>query len=300
MKSEGELQLDALHGHLQGELSLHQHQLQLSELRKETSKNNLETLETNKKMDKISGKSKPDEQPKLTPNEELKNSLIDALKQHENGWLWTVISNKKPLWIIGGMGSGKTWTSCTFALIRKHCLGADIEYLIDRHYHGDNYDIWQYLAPKITAESEEEIKSTFQELAQYWMDRIKAKPTNFTQTVVDEFTHLRSLTGDIADTVFKLHLSDCRKAKNLFVGVTHSSSNESFAPGSAAMRKAGMILIQKFSKDGEKPLDRVVIKYGLNDDAGNELEDVERTLPNWFHPKKLHDHFNGQPINFEE
>ncbi|MEY3255652.1 MAG: hypothetical protein RLZZ29_783 [Cyanobacteriota bacterium] len=300
LKSEGELQLDALHGHLQGQLSLKSHQLQLSELDRETAKNTLESLELQRKIDKLSGKNKPDEQPKLSPNEELKNSLIDALKQHENGWLWSVITNKKPLWIIGGMGSGKTWTSCTFALIRKHCLGADIEYLIDRHYHGDNLDIWQYLQPKNTAESEEEIKSTFQELAQYWMDRIKAKPTNFTQTVVDEFTHLRSITGDIADTIFKLHLSDCRKAKNLFCGVTHSSSNESFAPGSAAMRKAGMILIQKFSKDGEKPLDRVVVRYGLNDINGNELEDIERTLPVWFSPQKIHNHFNGKPINFEE
>ncbi|MFM8003769.1 MAG: hypothetical protein ACKO86_02185, partial [Dolichospermum sp.] len=99
-------------------------------------------------------------------------------------------------------------------------------------------------------------------------------------------------------TIFKLHLSDCRKAKNLFVGVTHQDTNESFAPGSAAMRKAGIILLQKFSKDGEKPLDRVVVKYGLNNSNGDELEDIEKTLPNWFYPQKIHNHFNGEPIIF--
>ncbi|MFM6309585.1 MAG: hypothetical protein ACKPGB_15180, partial [Dolichospermum sp.] len=151
---------------------------------------------------------------------------------------------------------------------------------------------------KNIAENENEIISTFEELAQYWMSRIKSKPTNFTQTVVDEFTHLRTLTGDVADTIFKLHLSDCRKAKNLFVGVTHQETNESFAPGSAAMRKAGIILLQKFSKDGEKPLDRVVVKYGLNNSNGDELEDIEKTLPNWFYPQKIHDHFNSKPIIF--
>ncbi|MFM6138672.1 MAG: hypothetical protein ACKPCP_31790, partial [Sphaerospermopsis kisseleviana] len=78
MKSEGELQLDQLNGHLQGELSLHQHQLQLSELRKDTTKNQLEILETQRKIDKLSGRAKPEDTPKLTPNEELKNSLIDA------------------------------------------------------------------------------------------------------------------------------------------------------------------------------------------------------------------------------
>ncbi|MFM6341716.1 MAG: hypothetical protein ACKPGP_13790 [Dolichospermum sp.] len=298
MKSDGELQLDHLNGQLQGQLSLKSHQLQLSELDKETAKNNLETLETQRKIDKLSGKSIKDDQPKLSPDEQLKTSLIDALKNHEDGYLWDIIINRKPLWIIGGMGSGKTWTSCTFSLLRKYLLDADIEYLIDRHYNGDNADIWQYLKAKNIAENENEIISTFEELAQYWMSRIKSKPTNFTQTVVDEFTHLRTLTGDVADTIFKLHLSDCRKAKNLFVGVTHQDTNESFAPGSAAMRKAGIILLQKFSKDGEKPLDRVVVKYGLNNSNGDELEDIEKTLPNWFYPQKIHNHFNGEPIIF--
>ncbi|MFM6221703.1 MAG: hypothetical protein ACKPDM_15360, partial [Dolichospermum sp.] len=131
MKSDGELQLDHLNGQLQGQLSLKGHQLQLSELEKETAKNNLETLETQRKIDKLSGKSIKDDQPKLSPDEQLKTSLIDALKNHEDGYLWDIIINRKPLWIIGGMGSGKTWTSCTFSLLRKYLLDADIEYLID-------------------------------------------------------------------------------------------------------------------------------------------------------------------------
>ncbi|MFM6156818.1 MAG: hypothetical protein ACKPE3_28130, partial [Sphaerospermopsis kisseleviana] len=64
-------------------------------------------------------------------------------------------------------------------------------------------------------------------------------------------------------------------------------------------RKAGMILIQKFSANGESPLPRVVVRYGLVDGNGNNLEDVEKTLPNWFHPQKIHDHFNGKPLDFD-
>ncbi|MFM6473793.1 MAG: hypothetical protein ACKPGH_09880, partial [Dolichospermum sp.] len=41
LKSDGEIQLDHLNGQLQGQLSLKSHQLQLSELDKETAKNNL-------------------------------------------------------------------------------------------------------------------------------------------------------------------------------------------------------------------------------------------------------------------
>jgi hypothetical protein len=298
MKSEGEVQLDHLNGQLQGTLSIKSHQLQVSELDKETAKNELETAEIKRKLDKI---NKPVSDAKPTSaNEELKTVLIDALKGHEDGYLWKIISSLKPLWLIGAAGSGKTYTSAAIALIRKYCLDADIHLLADRHYTGENSKVWGYLQPKNTAETEEEITAAFQDLARYWMDRIKAKPTNKTQTVIDEFTHLRTLTGEVADTVFKLSLSDCRKAQNMLLGVTHNDTNESFAPGTEATRKAGMILLQKFSADGERPLSRVVVRYGLVDEAGNELKDVEKSLPSWFHPEKIHQHFNGKPMIFEE
>ena len=63
-------------------------------------------------------------------------------------------------------------------------------------------------------------------------------------------------------------------------------------------RKAGMILVQKFSANGETPLPRIVVRYGLVDTDGNNLEDVEKTLPSWLHPQKIHDHFNGKPLDF--
>ena len=61
-----------------------------------------------------------------------------------------------------------------------------------------------------------------------------------------------------------------------------------------------MILVQKFSANGETPLQRVVIKYGLVDADGYNLEDVEKTLPVWFNPHTIYDHFNvqGKEINF--
>ncbi|MFM6005774.1 MAG: hypothetical protein ACKPA7_19115, partial [Sphaerospermopsis kisseleviana] len=300
MKSEGELQLDQLNGHLQGELSLHQHQLQLSELRKDTTKNQLETLETQRKIDKLAGRAKPDDHPKLSPNEQLKTVLIEALKQHEDGYLWTIISSLKPLWLIGNQGSGKTFTASAISLVRKYCLDSPIEYLIDRHATGDNAEVWRFLAPKNIAEIEEDISSMMQDNIIFWGNRIKQKPNDKLQVIVDEFTNLRGLIGDLADTWFKLSLTDTRKAKCYLLGITHNDTNSSFAEGTKDTRKAGMILIQKFSANGETPLPRVVIRYGLVDGNGNNLEDIERTLPNWFYPKKIHQHFNGVPINFED
>jgi hypothetical protein len=298
LKSEGEVQLDHLNGQLQGQLSLKSHQLQLSELDKETVKNNLETLEVQRKIDKLNKPTQDTKQP--TPNEELKNSLVDALKGHEDGYLWTIISSLKPLWLIGNQGSGKTYTSAAIALIRKYCLDAPIHYLIDRHATGDNADVWKFLQSQFTAETEQDIATAMQDCGNYWLDRIKSKPTAKTQIIVDEFTNLRALVGDAADTFFKLSLTDTRKAKTFFSGVTHNATNDSFAPGTAGTRKSGTILLEKFSANGETPLPRVVIRYGLVDAAGNSLEDVEKTLPSWFHPQKIHEHFNGKRINFEE
>jgi hypothetical protein len=298
LKSEGEIQLDHLNGQLQGQLSLKGHQLQLSELDKETAKNNLETLEMQRKIDKLSKPTQDSKQP--TSNEQLKQSLIDALKGHEDGYLWTIISSLKPLWLIGNQGSGKTYSASAIALIRKYCLDASIEYLIDRHATGDNAEVWKYLQPKNIAEVEEDIAATMQDNITFWGNRIKSKPDNKLQVIVDEFTNLRGLIGELADTWFKLSLTDTRKAKCFLLGITHNDTNSSFAEGTKDTRKAGMILIQKFSANGETPLPRIVVKYGLVDANGNNLEDVEKTLPAWFHPQKIHEHFNSKPINFEE
>jgi hypothetical protein len=298
MKSQGELQLDHLNGQLQGQLSLKSHQLQLSELDKETLKNNLETLETQRKIDKLNKPVADTKQP--TPNEQLKQSLIEALKGHEDGYLWTIISSLKPLWLIGNQGSGKTYTSAAIALIRKYCLDAPIYYLIDRHATGDNADVWKFLQSQNVAQSEEDIATAMADCGQYWLDRIKSKPTDKTQILVDEYTNLRGLVGDVADTFFKLSLTDTRKAKNYLLGITHNATNSSFPEGTKDTRKAGMILIEKFSANGETPLPRIVVRYGLVDDNGNSLEDVQKTLPSWFHPEKIYQHFNGNPINFED
>ncbi|MFM6883194.1 MAG: hypothetical protein ACKPKK_21500 [Dolichospermum sp.] len=296
LKSEGELQLDHLNGQLQGELALKQHQLQNSQLTLETTKNQLEILQLEQKINKFNNQLPA---PKIAPNEELKHILIEQLKNHENGYLWTIINSLKPLWLIGNQGSGKTYTAGAIALIRKYCLYAPIEYLIDRHATGDNAEVWKFLQAKNIAEIEQDIASTMQDNITFWGNRIKGKPNDKLQVIVDEFTNLRGLIGELADTWFKLSLTDTRKAKCYLLGITHNDTNSSFAEGTKDTRKAGMILIQKFSANGETPLPRVVIRYGLVDGDGNNLEDIEKTLPAWFHPQKIHDHFNCKPLDFD-
>lgn len=290
MKSQNEIELDHLNGQLQGQLALKKHTLALTELDKETAKNQLETIETQKKIEKLNGNVGTENNPK--------NDLINALKNHEGGWLWTIINSLKPLWLIGNQGSGKTYTASAIALIRKYCLFAPIYYLIDRHATGRNAEVWEYLNPKNIAEAEPDIETALEQSIIYWGQRIKSKPSDKTQIIVDEFTNLRGLLGDTVDKFFKLSLSDTRKAQSYLLGITHNITNSSFAAGTNDTRKAGMIVVEKFSANGETPLPRVVVRYGLVDGDGNNLEDVEKTLPAWFHPQKIYDHFNSKPIIF--
>ncbi|MBC1237593.1 hypothetical protein [Nostoc sp. 2RC] len=294
MKSEAELQLDHLNGQLQGELSLKSHELQISELSKQIAENLLSEAETKRKLDKLNKPMQDTKQP--TADEQLKQSLIDALKAHEDGYLWKIINSLKPLWLIGNQGSGKTYTATAIALIRKYCLDAPIHQLIDRHATGDNADVWKLLEATSKAESEFEISQAFDECCERWLTRIKQKPTTKQQVIVDEFTNLKSLCGESAIAFFKMSLTDTRKAKEYLLGITHNATNESFPDGTAAARKAGTILLEKFSANGETPLFRVVVRYGLVDEQGNNLDDVEKTLPDWFHPEKIYQHFNGKPI----
>ncbi|MFM6219762.1 MAG: hypothetical protein ACKPDM_05235, partial [Dolichospermum sp.] len=112
-----------------------------------------------------------------------------------------------------------------------YCLYAPIQYLIDRHATGDNASVWKFLQPKMTAESEENIAAAMEDNITFWGNRIKQKPNDKLQVIVDEFTNLRGLIGDLADTWFKLSLTDTRKAKCYLLGITHNDTNSSFAEG---------------------------------------------------------------------
>ena len=277
--------------------TLKQFDLNDNQINKQIAENQLIIAEANKKVDKLLRINPNDENTNQNPtNESLKASLIDALKAHEDGYLWKIINSLKPLWLIGNQGSGKTYTAAAIALIRKYCLDAPIHQLIDRHATGDNADVWKLLDATSKAESEDEISLAFEDCCERWLTRIKQKPTTKQQVICDEFTNLKSLCGESAIAFFKMSLTDTRKAKEYLLGITHNATNESFPDGTASARKSGTVLLEKFSANGETPLKRVVVRYGLVDGDGNNLDDVEKTLPDWFHPEKIYQHFNGKSI----
>ena len=313
----GQISIDAVQDRLrkQGEIqdrshssTVKQFDLNDSSIDKTIAENQLAVAEANKKLDKLSGAKQDGETTSHnSPDEQLKNALVNALKNHENGWLWNIIDNQTPLWLIGRQGSAKTWTACTFALVRKYCLGIPIRHLIDEHAKGVNSQIWKYLEPQTTTSDVEYIGEIFNSITENWKLRIEGKneleqPAKISpeQVIVDEYTALKSEVGEPADRFYRRHLKDTRKAKSYVVGVTHNDTNSSYPEGTKEQREAGTILIQKFSSNGKAPLPRIKIVRGLFDDSGNELLDFEAMIPSWFYPEKIYQHFNGKPINFND
>ena len=257
-------------------------QLQLETTRLEVEKKQLEDKLTTSKVAK-----------KLSPAGEI----IDALDKWEDGWLSKIISGSKPLIITGCQGSGKTWTASTIAIIRT-ALGSPVDYLLDRHYQGDNQQVWSYLTPMNAATNETEIESAMVNCIDLWSSRIASRPKDKIQVIVDEFTHLPKLVGDTANKFIELALSDTRKAGCQVLLISHNLTNNSFGNGTKEYRTNGTVAIKKYSNDGEKPLDRITVLWGLVDQNGNDLKDAERTLPQWFQPQIVYDHlYNNKPIN---
>jgi hypothetical protein len=289
------------------QLMLKQLQLQVSDYDKQISSNDLDVAKNNQEIKKIISKSGGDKTSStITPDlDKLKASMIDALKSHEDGWLWKIIDNQTPLWLIGRQGSAKTWTACTIGLIRMYCLGIPVRHLIDEHAKGVNKDIWKLLSPKKITSDLDDMPEVFEYIIQNWKLRIEGKneleeiaDIDDEQIIIDEYTSLKNDVGVSAENFYRRSLKDTRKAKSWVIGVTHNDTNSAYPDGTKEQREAGTILIQKFSANGKAPLPRVKIIRGLFDDDGNELNEFEGSIPTWFNPQSIHGHFNGSPIEF--
>lgn len=282
--------------------TLKQFDLGDSEMSKGIAENLLDAAKANKEKDKIERAKYDDFKSDITQsNKQRVNELIEALKTWEDGWLWTLINAIKPIWIVGDMGTGKTNTSVAIGLIRKHCLDIPVFRVADRHLNGENIDVWNLLEATEKADNDSAILSVLQDAVDRRDVRIKAKlPDNQSeQFIIDEFTQLAKIDKESVERFVTSTFSDTRKAKEYFIGVTHNLTNAAFGDGTAEMRK-GAFYLQKFTLDNRKPLPRIVIKTGLKDDNGNNLSDVEKTLPSWFRAETIHAHFNGTPMRVAE
>jgi len=266
----------------------------MSEMDKSIAENLKDAAIADKERMKIQSKNGVSDVNTTASDKELSNQLIEGLKNHEDGYLWKIATAIKPIWIVGDMGSAKTNMSVSLGLIRKHCLEIPVFRVADRHLRGDNYDVWKLLEAGVMADNDTSILEVLQDVVERRNDRIATpKESQPEQFILDEFTQLAKIDKDAVERFVTSTFSDNRKAKEYFIGVTHNLTNAAFGEGTAEMRK-GAFYIEKFTADNIAPLARVVIKTGLKDEAGNNLEDVEKTLPAWFRAETIHAHLTAK------
>jgi hypothetical protein len=265
-----------------------------------------------KEIKKISGKKADiqDETSAISEDEELllerKESMLEALKNYEKGWLHLFIDGQKPFWLTGAMGSGKTWTLASIGLIRKYCFGMEVGYIIDEHANGSNSELWDLLKPRcklgVSAEDIEgdyqKIALAFEDIRNSYFDRIKnheEAKKNPVQDIIDEYTEYKDneIVSDAACKWYKSHLKDSRKAYRWTIAATHNDTNGSYPDNSYNQRVAQTVLVEKKSQNSKTPLSKCKLVRGFFDDNGEHLENLSVSFPKWFTPQDIYDHLTG-------
>ncbi|MBD2532600.1 hypothetical protein H6G97_24640 [Nostoc flagelliforme FACHB-838] len=232
------------------------------------------------------------------------NQLIEALKAHEDGWLWKIIDNQKPVWVLGEAGSGKSTLAASIVMLREYLFDMPLYQLIDAHSGENLRNAWRYLSPQLIAQTEEEIGQAFDDARERWLDRINNQPSKQPQQLlVDEFTNYSEsdITKEPAKKFVKASLSDPRKAEERLVCIAHFFTNTAVggSDGTAKGRSRGTIQIDRKTADGKTPL-KVATVNGLNNEEGDAEVDKKVTIPGWLTPESIHKHLNGQPIDFDD
>lgn len=237
-------------------------------------------------------------------DQRLISDLIEALKNHESGWLWKIIDNQKPVWVLGEAGSGKSTLAASIVMLREYLFDMPLYQLIDAHAGENLRNAWRYLSPQLIAQTEEEIGLAFDDARSRWLDRINNQPNKQPQQLlVDEFTNYSEsdITKEPAKKFVKASLSDPRKAEERLVCIAHFFTNTAVggSDGTAKGRSRGTIQIDRKTADGKTPL-KVATINGLNNSDGDAEVDKKVTIPAWLTPESIHKHFNGQPIDFDD
>lgn len=222
-----------------------------------------------------------------------KEEVINRLKDHEDGWLWVLVNGKKPLWIVGEQGSGKSSFASAVALCRYGLLGMKLRLVVDAHGQKNIHDAWKALSQVIPEfvsllvgayNNYEAIASAFTNSIHVWAERMGEHPKPApVQSLYDELTQL-SIQPECQEAVksFIRHsMSDTRGGRDRIICISHTFTNAATgdAAGFKQLRHKSVMLVERFSADGEVPQQEVTYVAGG--------EEQQQTVPTWFKPATL-------------
>lgn len=296
LMSDGERELAAAR-HAKGEkLDETGFLLQLAELKAKTAEQQEKELKHKLEMEKLSKgkKGKSDSTSASGGNEAAKAELIEKLKEHEGGWLYTVVNSHKPVFVIGSQGSWKSYCSATIALARYYLKGQKIVSIVDPHFNKNASESWKELIalePECygSAQDWEGVGQGILAGFERWNTRtLKDEP--FT-SIWDEQTNwtLHEECGKAAKDFMGKVISDPRKANEAPLVITHSFTNAGTGGGAgfAQAREEGVLQLWLNSDNDMKPLFKGKL-LGFKDDEGELINELKVTIPkDWFRPDAI-------------
>lgn len=228
------------------------------------------------------------------PNEAAKQELIEKLKSHENGWLYTLVMTNKPIFLIGSQGSWKSYCSATIALCRYYLKGQKIASITDPHFNKNADESWKQLIalePECFggAQDWEDIELGLQAGFDRWNSRtLKDDPLT---SIWDEQTNwiLHDECAKSAKEFMGRVISDPRKSNEGVLVITHSFTNAGTggSSGFAASREEGVLQIRLNADNEMRPLFKGKL-IGFKDDDGELVDEMKVTLPkDWFNPAAI-------------
>lgn len=219
------------------------------------------------------------------------STLKSMLKQHENGWLWTLTKGKMPVIIYGKQGAYKSYTAACLALLKAHFQDAKIVSISDSHAHQNRDEAWKELIPYEpqlygSNENWDEYASSIDEACVRWANRtLKDAPVI---SIWDELTTMGMSIPDKAVILMPKVISSPRKANENVICITHSLTNAGLGgiEGMSEAIKEGTLRLRLKADAFQEPLFKGDLS-GWVDAEGNEQNDMPVTLSPWFRPKKL-------------
>lgn len=276
--------------------------LQIAELKAKTAEQLEKELKHKLEMEKLAKgkKGKSDSHSASGGNEAARAELIEKLKDHESGWLYTVVNSNKPVFVIGSQGSWKSYCSATIALARYYLKEQKIISIVDPHFNKNASESWKELIalePECygSAQNWEEVGEGILAGFDRWNTRT-LKDDPFT-SIWDEQTNwaLHDECAKAAKDFMSRVISDPRKANEAPLVITHSFTNAGTGGGAgfAQAREEGVLQLWLNSDNDMRPLFKGKL-LGFKDEEGELIDELKVTLPReWFNPTAIRKMFES-------
>jgi hypothetical protein len=278
------------------ELAEAEHEMTLAEIKANTVDFQTEAA---KKQHEVAKLVSPAPKKETKGNKDAaKNELIEKLKEHEEGWLYTLCTSYIPLWILGDMGSLKSYCAASIALCRYHLNDWKLESICDPHGHQNKTEAWKELLslePTFYGDNQNwiEVNEGITKAFERWNIRTMKDP--IITSIFDEVTNYskHDECNESSKEFSSRAISDPRKAAEGIIMIAHAFTNAATggSEGYAEARTGNSIQLRLTSTNQMKPTFKGKLT-GFKNEDGEVLEDLAVTIPKeWFTPEKIREMF---------